>query len=181
MLYGVLVGLLAGLVLGGRLEHLAGFPLRWAPLALVAVIAQLVLFAPPVADVIGEAGAPLYVASSAAVLGVIMANLTLPGFLFLAAGSLSNLATIVANGGYMPASPDALAALGWSEPQGYSNSVVATDPALRPLTDLFAMPAWLPLANVFSIGDVLIGLGLVVAIVWGMRRRHAPGPPGLAP
>ena len=26
-----------------------------------------------------------------------------------------------------------------------------------PLTDIFALPAWLPFANVFSIGDVLIG------------------------
>jgi hypothetical protein len=44
-----------------------------------------------------------------------------------------------------------------------------TDPALRPLTDIFALPAWLPFANVFSIGDVLIGLGVVVVIALGMR------------
>ena len=36
--------------------------------------------------------------------------------------------------------------------------------------DIFALPSWLPFANVFSIGDVLIGLGIVAAIVIAMRR-----------
>ena len=33
-------------------------------------------------------------------------------------------------------------------------------PRLAPLTDIFAMPRWLPFANVFSVGDVLIGVGV---------------------
>jgi len=38
------------------------------------------------------------------------------------------------------------------------------------------LPSWLPLANVFSIGDVLIGVGVIVAIVLSMRAagRGAP-------
>ncbi len=44
-----------------------------------------------------------------------------------------------------------------------------TDPALRPLTDIFALPTWLPAANVFSVGDVLIGVGVAVVIALGMR------------
>jgi hypothetical protein len=43
------------------------------------------------------------------------------------------------------------------------------EPALRPLTDVFAIPSAVPLANVFSIGDVLIGLGLATAIALAMR------------
>jgi multisubunit Na+/H+ antiporter MnhE subunit len=62
--------------------------------------------------------------------------------------------------------------------EGNTNSVVVAAPALAPLTDLFAMPAWMPLANVFSIGDVLIGAGVAVAIAAAMRtgRRAAPAP-----
>jgi len=41
---------------------------------------------------------------------------------------------------------------------------------LRPLTDIFVLPAWLPFANVFSVGDLLIGLGVAVVIVVAMRR-----------
>jgi hypothetical protein len=48
---------------------------------------------------------------------------------------------------------------------------------LAPLTDIFALPPLLPFANVFSIGDVLISLGVAIAIAAGMRRgapRHLP-------
>jgi hypothetical protein len=38
------------------------------------------------------------------------------------------------------------------------------------------MPAWAPFANVFSIGDVLISVGLAWAIAAAMRRVEvAPG------
>ena len=47
---------------------------------------------------------------------------------------------IVANGGYMPASAAALAALGKGPIEGYSNSAVVVDPVLAPLTDIFALP-----------------------------------------
>jgi hypothetical protein len=69
----------------------------------------------------------------------------------------------------MPADPAALASIGGVAP-GYSNSSVVADPALAPLTDLFAIPAWVPLSNVFSIGDVLIGAGVAVTIAIGMRN-----------
>ena len=69
----------------------------------------------------------------------------------------------------MPADPAALATAGFT-PTGYSNSIVVADPALWPLTDIFAIPAGLPGANVFSIGDVLIGIGIIVTIASAMRR-----------
>ena len=52
-----------------------------------------------------------------------------------------------------------------------------TDPMLAPLTDIFALPTWLPFANVFSIGDVLIGIGVVWAIVVAMRSADSRRPP----
>jgi hypothetical protein len=53
----------------------------------------------------------------------------------------------------------------------YSNSAPREVVALFPLTDIFAMPAWVPLANVFSIGDVLIGVGAAVAVLAVMHGR----------
>jgi len=88
----------------------------------------------------------------------------------VALGAISNLVAIVANGGYMPASAAAMAALGKSAPTVYSNSAIVPDPVLWPLTDIFALPTWLPGANVFSLGDVLIALGVIVVIVSAMRR-----------
>ena len=48
---------------------------------------------------------------------------------------------------------------------------------LGPLTDLFAMPTWVPMANVFSIGDILIGVGSAIAVVAAMHGRGPLHPP----
>ena len=61
-----------------------------------------------------------------------------------------------------------------SEPAIYSNSSVVPEPALWFLTDIFAMPAGIPFANVFSPGDVVIGIGIAIVIVVAMRRSAAP-------
>ena len=71
----------------------------------------------------------------------------------------------------MPVSPDALAAMGRLPQEGYSNSRLVDGVVLGPLTDLFAMPAWVPVANVFSVGDILIGVGAAIAIVAAMHGR----------
>jgi len=97
----------------------------------------------------------------------------LVGVPLIAVGAALNILAIVANGGAMPASPVALAALGFGV-GGNTNSVVVANPALAALTDVFAMPAWLPLANVFSVGDVLIGAGLAVAVASAMRSGSRP-------
>jgi hypothetical protein len=169
ILYALLAGLIAGRLLGGRVERLAGLELRWKGLALVGLLIQLALFSRTVSASIGEAGPWIYVGSTGAVLLFVLANLRLPGFWLIAIGSLANLLAILANGGYMPTSAAALSVAGLEPAAGYSNSVVLSDPALGPLTDVLAMPAWMPLANVFSLGDLLIGVGIALALVWGMR------------
>jgi hypothetical protein len=184
LLYAVAAGIVVGLLLGGRLERLDGLRLRWVPLALAGLVVQLVLFLRPVGDAVGSLGPPIYVASTMAVLAFVARNVRVAGMAVVTLGAASNLAAIVANGGYMPASASALAAAGLDPSTGYSNSVVLPDPALASLTDIFALPAWVPLANVFSVGDLLIGVGVAVAIAVSMRRRPegasghtAPGGP----
>lgn len=170
MLGAIAIGLLAGVALGGRPERLGELSFRWLPLAIAGLLVQVCLFSTPLGDLVGPLGPPLYVVSTAAVLAVVLRNLAIPILAVVALGSASNLAAVVANGGYMPADPDAAASLGHAA-GGYSNSAIVADPALRPLTDIWATPAWLPFANVFSIGDVLIGVGVAVTIVLAMRRR----------
>lgn len=170
VLYAIPIGILAGYLRGGRLGNLAELRFEWAPLAVAGLAAQIVLFAEPVAGIVGQAGPPLYVASSLLVLAVVLRNRRLPGLKIVAAGAVANLVAVLANGGYMPADPAALAFAGLDPTAGYSNSIVTNRAALGPLTDIFALPAWMPLANVFSIGDVLIGAGIVVAIAAGMAR-----------
>jgi len=171
MLYAIALGFLCGFALRGRPDGLGTLHFRWAGAAFAGLAAQVVLFAPPVTAAIGDVGALVYVASSAVVLAVVVRNIALPGLPIVAVGAAANLAAIVANGGWMPASASALASLGETLGDGYSNSRVLASPALAPLTDVFALPRWLPFANVFSVGDVLIGLGVAVAIVAAMRAE----------
>ena len=144
MLYALPAGLLAGWLGGGELSRLGDARLRWAPLALIGLMIQVVLFFGPVAERVGDLGMPIYVGSTALVLVVVLRNLALGGLGLVAIGAASNLAAIVANGGSMPASPGALAALGREVNEGYSNSVVMDAPRLHPLTDIFALPPPLP-------------------------------------
>jgi hypothetical protein len=180
MLFAIPVGIVAGLLLGGHLDGLIQLRFRWAALAVGGLLVQVVLFTPFGDRLAGVLGPPIYVLSTAAVFVAVVRNLRLPGMALAAIGSLSNLVAIGANGGRMPADAGALELAGFTGPGDHTNSVVLADPAFRPLTDLYALPAWVPLANVFSIGDVLIGLGVAVAIVAAMRRRP-PAPSVPAP
>jgi hypothetical protein len=166
------IGILVGLLLGGRLDRLADLRLRWAPLAVLGLLIQVALFTDPVSAAVGDAAPAIYVASTAAVLVAVLRDVRVPGMAVVALGAASNLAAIVANAGYMPADPAALASVVELSP-GYSNSVIVVDPALRPLTDLYALPPAFPFANVFSVGDVLIGIGIALVIVFAMRVRPA--------
>src|SRR5262245_7747723 len=156
LLYAVVVGVAVGFLLGGRLSGLAALEFRWAPLALVGLAIQILLFSGPISDRVGDLGPAVYVGSTLLVLVVVVRNVRIVGMPLVALGAVSNLVAIVANGGYMPASPQAAAAAGRVEATTYSNSAIVEAPVLAPLTDIFALPTWLPFSNVFSIGDLLI-------------------------
>ena len=173
ILYALPIGLLAGFLSGGRLAGLAELTFRWGWAIPAALLVQVVLFSDQVTSWIGSAGPPIYVVSTAAVFLAVLANRATPGMPIVALGAASNFAAIAANGGFMPADPGALQVLGRVESTVYSNSAVVPDPQLAILTDLFALPTWLPFTNVFSVGDVLIATGVAVVIAVAMRRPPA--------
>jgi len=170
ILYAVVIGLAIGLVAGGRIGSIGDIRFRWAPLVLVGFGAQVLLFSDAVAARVGDLGPVLYVASTLLVVIAVVRNCAVAGMPLVAVGAACNLAAIVANGGFMPASAAAMAALGKAAPTIYSNSAVVAQPALAPLTDIFALPSWLPLHNVFSLGDVILGVGVAMVIAIAMRR-----------
>jgi len=171
ILYALVIGLIVGVAVGGRPSGLASIQLRWAPLIAIGFLSQVVLFTDVVASRIGDAGPAIYVVTTLMVGAAVLRNVALPGMPLIVLGALSNLVAILANGGYMPATTEAVASLGKHGPRAvYSNSSLVDAPNLAPLVDRFARPPWLPLANVFSIGDVLIGVALIVLLVVTMRR-----------
>jgi hypothetical protein len=171
ILYAVVAGLLLGFLTGGSAARLGALRLSWAPLIVLGMAVQLALFSSPLGNAVGDAAPVVYVLSTVIVLVAVAANLAVPGLVLVLAGGASNLLAIVANGGYMPVSPGALEAMARLPKEGYSNSAPRVDVILGPLTDIFTMPTWVPMANVFSVGDVLIGAGVAVAVVAAMHGR----------
>ena len=171
ILYAVVAGLIIGLLTGGSLSRLGDLRFRWAPLILLGMVGQLLLFSTSLGAALGGAAPAAYVLSNALVLVAVLRNLAIPGLVLVFIGGAANLVTIVANGGYMPVSPEAIVAMGRLPKAGYSNSKLIDGVVLGPLTDIFAMPTWIPLANVFSVGDALIGIGAAIAVVAAMHGR----------
>lgn len=108
--------------------------------------------------------AAAHLASYALAAAFLWRNRAVPGLLVIAAGGIANFAAIAANGGVMPASAPALEMAGMTIGSGFENSAVVEGARLQMLGDVFAIPDGWPLSNVFSVGDVvlLVGVGILV-------------------
>ena len=168
-------------ILWGRLSALADLSFRHAWLLPAGFgIQLLIVYAVPhwPAAVLNAAHIGTYAFAAAFVL----LNWRTPGVLVVALGGLSNFIAITANGGVMPASHSALAYAGLEDTPGqFASSAGLADPHLLWLGDVFAVPSSWRVANVFSVGDVLIVVGAFVLLhvvcdsrIAGVARRLAP-------
>jgi len=158
---------------GGRLSALADLRFRGVGLLVGALGVQVLILA-----VLDEAEATLlgtvYIATFLVAGAFILANRRVPGVLLLGLGGALNATAIIANGGVMPARAGALEAAGRPVvEESFRNSAAVADPHLPWLGDTFAIPAGVPLANVFSVGDVVLVLGALVLL--HVTCETAPG------
>lgn len=104
------------------------------------------------------------------------ANRDVPGLWLVGLGTAMNLTAIAANRGVMPATRSALATAGIPIEGGhFVNSGILADPKLIFLGDVFAVPESIPLANVFSAGDVCVAIGAALILHQLCRSRLAGG------
>jgi hypothetical protein len=161
-----ILAILSPVLAGGDLRRLGDLRFRGSWVVLVALVAQVVV----ISVIPGEnrtALASVHLATYAAAGWFVVMNRRVPGILVVAVGAASNALAIAANGGQLPASRGALQRAGLHlNPHEFVNSGVLAHPHLAFLGDVFATPASLPLANVFSIGDLLILCG----VAWGAHR-----------
>ncbi|WP_062524295.1 DUF5317 family protein [Demequina rhizosphaerae] len=144
---------------------------RWAWLIWAALLLQIVIIDVHLPEGFAEA---LHLATYAASLAFVWLNREVWGLLVVGAGALSNGVTIALNGGVLPASAGATAAAGIDPDHAFANTAVLAEPVLPWLGDVFAWPDPLPLANTFSVGDVLIVLGVGIVAWSGSRRLGSP-------
>lgn len=162
------IALAVGYLLGGRLSRLSDLQLRWAPLALVGLLLQVL--EPP-----GSWPLVLLTASFVLLIVFAIANIRTVGFPIVLAGIVLNVTVIAVNGG-MPVTRDAIVASGQSETlrpllehRSVKHHLADEDDRLLFLGDVIAVPP--PIGQVLSVGDILMYGGVAVVVVVAMRRR----------
>ena len=166
---------------GGKLSRVEEVRIRWVWLAVVAFAVQVVLV-----TVVPEGDAALHrvlhLVTYAFAAACLLRNLDLRFVWLVGVGGLLNLIAIAANGGVMPASRSSLETAGLEVQSGqFANSDFVENAHVPFLGDIFAIPAGWPGANVFSVGDVLMLVGVILAIhavagsrLTGSGRRELP-------
>ena len=169
----VIAGVIAGLIrakIGKRPYQ--PYQMQGIWLVLVAIILQWLVFSLPITrDVLPNWTASISLVLSQTILFIFAwLNRRISGFWLLGAGLLLNLAVIVANGGFMPISPDTVQWLRpdapanfWSVGQrlGASKDIVlpVDKTVLYFLSDRFRTPNLDAYRVAFSFGDVVVALG----------------------
>ena len=178
------LALLVALAQGGTFGGLASVRLRYGWLAIVLFAVQALVIYFPVSANAGPWGpqALLLVGSHLLLLAVVVLNRHLPGMPLIGAGLALNLLVMAANGGYMPITPEALERAGLGHlalGDAAGSRLMATKDVLLPreatrlwfLSDVFVIPAALPLSSVFSTGDAVLAAG----VWWFFQRTMVAG------
>src|SRR4051794_34924303 len=184
LLIPTLVATAASLLLGGSLRGCLHARLNWASILIGTFLLELVLYNPPVnhQDWALMVGPWIWVATKPVLLAVFARNAYLDrgrraAWLTIMLGVGLNALAITANGGHMPQSMDAAAAV-WGadyvQNDTYSGRLenvmwMQSDTRLAWLCDVVPEPKWLPRANVVSVGDVTLALGAALWMLGATR------------
>ena len=185
---GIVLGLIAGLAAGGRLDNLLAVRLRWTLLIFVALALRLGTEAALSRGVApaDDFRVPLFGIAYGVLIVALWVNRGRPGISLALVGTGLNATAILVNGGYMPVWDQALAAANLAPADILSPIhflISANDPipfllAAGPLGDVLPVP--LPLVrNVLSVGDVLLAVGLAF-FVFASLLREGPAAPAPA-
>ena len=111
-------------------------------------------------------------------------NRHLPGMPILIVGLLLNFAVIVANGGWMPISPqtanlltgkDVLQFMNLGDRFGEKDILLpAQNIHFEFLADRFLLPLWFPYKAAFSLGDILISIGAFWLLIKPAAELNSP-------
>jgi hypothetical protein len=187
LLSALLAGTLVSLALSARSKQTWQAPPLQAPwVAILAFLPQMILFYLPATrrllpDPWVAAG---LVISQALLLAFCWHNRRLPAFWILATGLVLNLAVILANGGFMPISPEtagrllpqeSLQALSLGERFGGGKDILLLEESTRLalLSDRLLPPGWFPYQEAFSPGDVVVAIGAF--LLMALQGRRSPG------
>ena len=187
LLLSIIAGISVGLLRAHREETTYQIPnLRIPWLVLIAFLPQFFVFYLPATreQLPDELASGSLIVSQILLLIFAWFNRRLNGMRLLIVGLVLNLAVISANGGGMPISPETASRLAPSsivhsyqsgERFGHGKDVLLLpgDTRLEWLGDRFVPPDWFPYQFAFSMGDVLISVGVFLLLVDSKPARVA--------
>jgi hypothetical protein len=168
----ILGALAVRLVRGDGVRRLDVMRIEHWPLALAAITLQLMLFAPSMAGTLSAWSVLLHAASLLLMLWVLVANRRVPGVTLVTLGLGLNAAVLIANGGFMPVDRDALEIAQGPRAEllvagrHQKTFLAESETSLWVLGDILPAP---PVGKVYSVGDLMAGLGAFVFL--STRRR----------
>ncbi|MBS3736621.1 MAG: DUF5317 domain-containing protein [Candidatus Bipolaricaulota bacterium] len=177
LLWGVVGGVLVGLLRGGSIANLEKMGISHLWLVSIALIIQLLVFPLFSEEPLITFGTELFHLASYFILFIfVILNWGVWQIPIMGLGMTLNLLVIGINGGYMPASVKSLERAGESgvaksllENGTYGNVIEMSDStALDFLGDWLYLPKWFPFSTAFSLGDTIIAIGLVLFFGLGM-------------
>jgi Family of unknown function (DUF5317) len=189
LLLPTLLALVGGLFARGSVTRLVRARMEWWWVVVGAFGVELVLYNPPVNTQAWalSIGPWLWVATKLAMLAALVRNSRADRasrwlWLIMGVGVGLNTLVIVVNGGHMPQSVEAAAAVWGPQHVGpgafpgrlQNVAVLGPESRLTWLADVIAEPSWLPRPNVLSVGDVLLAFGMAGWVFGATRRRANP-------
>jgi uncharacterized protein DUF5317 len=161
----IVLGAGFGLLMRGRIENLTTLRFRWPWLVLAALIVREAILLTPLNNVEGAQ----YVYLFALVVIVAWTNWhwrRVPGLWLVSIGAALNVVVIGANNARMPVAPALAGSLN-------SRGTVGQYTLMGSHTNLNFLGDWIrlyPLPGAYSIGDVIIALGLAIVVFLAVRN-----------
>jgi hypothetical protein len=174
LLEGLILGILVGIMRGGRIKRLGFLALRLPIFILIAFILQLsisILIYMGNGFVIQYKTA-FFILSYGVLFAALLFNLNYKAMWFILLGALLNFTAIIFNNGRMPIDLSIL------EKPGFENLLTSITTGALPqyisiheansatvyFGKILTLPSWYPIKQIFSIGDLLIALGIFFVV-----------------
>lgn len=175
LLDGIILGLLAGLVSGGRLGNLAHAKLKGEAVIIGMLVFQLSV--PRLTLLLGLTGSiplVLWLLSMAALVALALVNWRSAGMVLAALGIALNIVAIGANGA-MPVSTEAIARLDPALTPRFDllHEPLTEETRLIGLTDAIAIPGPVWHRGVTSLGDFFLSFGAGLYVFVAMHEKVA--------
>ncbi len=169
----ILISIIIALIRKGKVNHIAKYDVKLKALFFAYLIVQLglVFFGNKLPESIANYTMFIYLLSYLLLLGFLLRNIERPEIMILLVGVFLNFTVTFINGGKMPLSPDAAAMSGMAEngnvflqKMSAISASMGASTKLKILGDIIPMPAFYPFSVAISVGDLIIFVGLFLAI-----------------